>query len=171
MPVAAASGFAHVQCDFVLSVRILQIEVSREHRGGHVAEFSTNDIPRTRVELFFDAIPCELNDTSRHVFIFVAGVSENCSKPCGFLAELRDIPFVEEILHVLLAGSRHVHHIRYFADCLGAFVEIRFQNSHDLEKIRAKRGDFPRRKLIGFFFWNQFAPNGFDTLFLFNFVL
>jgi len=171
VPVAAASGFAHVQRDFVLSVGILQIEVSCEHRGSHVAEFRANDIPRTRIELFFNAIPCKLNDTSRHVFIFVAGVSENSSKPSGFLAELRDIPFVEEIFHVLFAGSRHVHHVGDFADCLCALVEVRFQNSHDLEEIRAKSRDLARCKPISLFLWDQLTPNGLNAFNLFELVL
>ena len=169
--VAATSGLAHVEADFVLTAFGGQVEVRGEHAGGHVAHFRTDDVPRTGVELFLDAVSRELDDAAGHVFVLVARVAPDGAEPGGTLTKLGDVPLIVVsadvgVVGVIAGAGGHVEAVRGLGDGGGAFLPVRLEDAHELEQVRGERGNVTDAELVGVFLVDQFAPGRFNSLIL-----
>ena len=172
LPITAASGFAHIQRNLVFTGHGgFNVKVRGEHGGGHVAQLRANDVPGAGIQFFFHPIPGELNHTSCHVLVFIAGVADNTAQPGAPVAELRDVPLAVKRGLIVVAAGRHVEHVGCFADCLGSLVEVGFQNPHDLENIGGESRNVPKRIAVGFPFRDQLSPHGGDAFGLIEFVV
>ena len=163
MAVTAAPGLAHIESHLVFSVGAVKVKVGGEHGGGHVAQLRPHDVPGAGVQLLFHPVVGELDYTAGHILILVAGIPENTTQPGIPLAKFRNVPLVEELLHVQVAGGRHVHHIGDLTDRAGPLFKIRFQDPHDLEQIGAKGCNLPHGILVGLLLRDQFPPHCLHT--------
>lgn len=170
MAIATATGLAHVE-RYVVLATVGEVKVRGEHGRRHVAQLGANDVPRASVKLLLDPVFRELDDAAGHVLCLVAIVAEDCAQPRTLLAELGDVPIIVERVEVLLAGHAHVQVVGHLADCLGALVEVGFENAHDLEDVRAECRNFADGVAIRVLLGNQLAPHRLDCLVGFKLVV